>query len=259
MRRDVSRSRAALVERLRIAGRDLEDLADQVDGGELDPITAASLESRYRGEIIRAQEALDGLGEPDQLPPRPPPAGPRRMVVVVVAGMAMALLTIGIVVAGRNAAPSPVAPTAPDPARVTVAELEDALAADPGNVALRLTLGRRYLDAADYVNAMSHFATVAAAGAGPVETAIAEAHMGWMAWVALGDPSTALDLLDSALQRSPGYPEAMLWKGVVLLYGMDDGAAAVPIFEELLVLEGVPAGLRIEIERLRDEAGEARP
>ena len=71
MNRDVSRSRAVLVERLRIAGRDLEDLAAQVAGGELDPITAASLQSRYRDEMARAQEALDRFVEPGQLPPRP--------------------------------------------------------------------------------------------------------------------------------------------------------------------------------------------
>jgi tetratricopeptide (TPR) repeat protein len=141
----------------------------------------------------------------------------------------------------------------------SLAEMEAAVAAQPENNAMRLVLAQMYFDSGDYMNAMNQYSTVTANDPTPQDAATANAHIGWMAWVALDDPETALAFLDAALAADPAYGEATLWKGIVLLYGMEDGPSAVPLFEQVLGLSDLPDALRPEVEALLEEARGGTP
>jgi tetratricopeptide (TPR) repeat protein len=167
--------------------------------------------------------------------------------------VAATVVIVVLATGGDDPPPTTVAaPAATGPA--ALAELEAAVAAQPENNTMRLVLAQRYFDAGDYMNAMNQYSTVTANDPTPADAATANAHIGWMAWVALNDPETALQFLDSALASDPGYGEAVLWKGVVLLYGMEDAAAAVPLFERVLGFPDLPDALRPEVEALLAEA-----
>jgi tetratricopeptide (TPR) repeat protein len=263
--------RSALEERIRLAQQDIEDLQRQVDDGELDEDTAADLEARYRSDLESAEDALKGMPQAKK-PSRPAakqqpaPASsdswwttPR---IMAVAAGAMVLLTVVIVVLatsggdeepGAEGVLTSVDGT-PQPGTGGVAELEAAVAAQPENNAMRLALAGIYFESGDFMNAMNHYSSITGNDPTPADAAIANARIGWMAWAALNDPATALSFLDAAIGLDPAYGEAVLWKGIVLLYGMEDGDAAIPLFERVLELPDLPPELRPDVENMLDEA-----
>jgi cytochrome c-type biogenesis protein CcmH/NrfG len=268
--RDAEIRRSALEQRIRIAEQDLEDLARQVEEGEIDDEAAAGLEEGYRAELEAARAELGELPAPRKRPtpkpkPRaraadaPAPAGPSGRKVLIVAVAALVVLTVSIVLIARSGDPgpaeaSPTIPTDTESLDDTLAQMEAALATQPDNNAMRLALAGIYFENGDYMNAMNHYSTVTASDPTPEQAAVAQARIGWMAWVALNDPETALQFLDAAIEVDPTYGEAKLWKGVVILYGTDDPAAAVPLFEEVLGYPDLPDEIRPEVEAMLEEA-----
>ena len=213
--------RAALEERIRLAEQDLSDLAVQAADGELDPATAAGLESRYRADLEAAREELRGLpgpprpgagGRPAPTRTEPAPAGRSGRTVIWVAAAAMVALTLSIVAiaSGDGAGETASAPTTAPSPDDAIAQMEAAVASQPGNNAMRLALAGIYFEAGDYMNAMNHYSTVTASDPTPEEAALADARIGWMAWVALDDPVTALQFLDAAIALDPALVRLML-------------------------------------------------
>ncbi|MCB2222997.1 MAG: tetratricopeptide repeat protein [Actinobacteria bacterium] len=255
--------RSALEQRIRIAQQDLADLQAQVDDGELDEAAASELEARYRRDLEEARSALAALPKPvAKAKPKGPGKGaaakapaksPWPTVAVVIA--AMVLATVVIVVLATSGDGGPTATTTAAPAASgSLAEMEAAVAAQPDNNAMRLALADMYFESGDFMSAMNHYSTVTASDPTDAEAAVANARIGWMAWAALNDAETALSFLDTAIALDPVYGEAVLWKAIVLLYGMEDGEAAVPLFEEVLGYPDLPDELRPEVERMLDEA-----
>ena len=267
MSKDAGSRRAALEERIRLAEQDLADLAIQVGEGELAQADAAHLENRYRTDLDAALTALNALpaGEKAAAPRKrggdsgrtAPVKAPGRsgLKVLAVAVAAMVVLTIGIVVIAQGGGDDEAtATTAPPASTDSLAELVAAVEAQPDNNPMRLALAGRYFEAGDYMEAMNHYSTVTAGDPTAEEASVANARIGWMAYSALGDPVTALQFLDMAIEQDPLYGEAKLWKGVVLLYGMNDGPAAVPFLEEVLQMTDLPEALRPEVEIMLQEA-----
>ena len=267
MTKDAGSRRAALEERIRLAEQDLADLAVQIEEGELAETDAVRLENRYQADLDAARTALNSLprgekapaprskgGDPGKVAPAGAP-GRSGLKVLVVAVAAMVVLTIGIVVIAQGGAEDEAtATTAPAASTGSLAELVAAVEAQPGNNPMRLALADRYFETGDYMEAMNHYSTITANDPTDGEASVANARIGWMAYSALGDPQTALQFLDMAIEQDPLYGEAKLWKGVVLLYGMDDGPAAVLFFEEVLQMTDLPEALRPEVELMLQEA-----
>jgi len=239
--------RRALEDRVRLAEQDIADLQQQVDDGEIDEETAASLEERYRSDLDDARTGLAGMPKPVKAPQgakaKPAPASSARAsigrtpLIIGAAVAAMVLLTVIIVVlaTGGDDAPNP-----------TAASYDDNTA--------QLAAAQGFFEAGDYMNAMNSYSGVTAGNPSPGDAAIANARIGWMAWVALNDPVTALSFLDASIALDPGYGEAVLWKGVVLLYGMEDGARAAPLLEQVLLFPDLPEELRPDVELMLEEA-----
>jgi len=262
MSKSAGARRAALEERIRLAEQDLADLAVQIEDGELDEDDATGLEERYQADLADARKAMTAMPKRDKAPaveskPAEPAgaAGRSGMKVLAIGAAAMVVLTVGIVViaqGGGDEAPA-AAPTSV-PVTDSLADLVAAVEAQPGNNQMRLALADSYFAAGEYMEAMNHYSTITASDPTPEQASIANARIGWMAYSALNDPDMALQFLDTSISQDPLYGEAKLWKGVVLLYGMDDGPAAAPYFEEVLQMSDLPAELRPEVELMLEEA-----
>ena len=265
--RDLTRRRA-LEERIRLAEQDIADLQQQVDDGELDEATAATLEARYRGDLEAARKALAGLPKPKVAPrgagakqaaAQPAPAKTNRNPLIIgIAAAAMVLVTVVIVVlaTGGEDPPSEAALTSQgtQPGTGTFAEMEAALASQPDNNPMRLALAGLYFDSGDFMSAMNHYSTVTGSDPTPEEASTANARIGWMAFAALNDAETALSFLDAARALDPANNEAVLWTGMVYLYGFADGESAVPYFEQILGLDGLSETTRTDVETMLAEA-----
>ncbi|MCJ7726748.1 MAG: tetratricopeptide repeat protein, partial [Acidimicrobiia bacterium] len=251
------------------AEQDIADLQKQVDDGEIDESTAASLEARYRSDLEAARKTLAGMPKPKPTPrgaaskeavTRPQTAKANRNPLIIgVAAAAMVLMTVIIIViaTGGEDPPAEAVLTSegiPQPGTGSFAEMEAAVAAQPDNNPMRLALAGMYFDSGDFMSAMNHYSAVTANDPTPEESSTANARIGWMAFAALNDPETALTFLDAAIAMDGTNNEAVLWTGMVYLYGFENGAAAIPYFEQILDLNGLSETTRTDVETMLAEA-----
>jgi tetratricopeptide (TPR) repeat protein len=266
--RETDRRRAALEDRVRHAERDLEELARQVEDGEIDEETAARLEDRYRADLDAAEASLGEL--PAERKHRPgreeadEERGPAARALsgrglLALAGV-MVVLTIGIVVLAtrggdEGAGTATTAPAAADLPSTgdPVADMEAAVAAHPDSNEMRLALGGLLFDRGEYLTAMEHYIFVLENEPTTAEESVALTRVGWMAYVT-GQNEAAEDYLRSAIEVDPAYGEAKLFLGVVLLYGNEDPDGAIPLLEEVLTYPDLPEGLRPDVEGMLADA-----
>ncbi len=286
-------ARSAMEARRDHALRDLEELAQQVENGEIDVETAETLEAGYRAELEKAEAALAEMPAPKEAPkpkgrggkPAAKPSGkaspskpktqedeedsaPPRFPVKGLIGMGAAVVVlsvlIGVIVVvggdGEEGMPDSAMPPAtqgqsgvPADPDDPLAQMEATVAANPEVNGMRLALAGTYFERGDYIPAMEHYLAVLENNPTMQEEAISLARVGWMAYVT-GQPETARDYLHAATQLDPAYGEAQLFYGVVLLYGVGDAEAALPVLEGVLQLEDLPETLRPEVENMIADA-----
>jgi cytochrome c-type biogenesis protein CcmH/NrfF len=264
------RGRELLRERLAQAEQDLVELGAQVAAGEVDETTAAALGERYRAETAEARTALADLDGQDSIPPATvAPRGPagRRVLAGAVLGVA-ALVGVGLAVkgalvprpadgyvtgvdvadaaAGSTGAGGAAPADGRDLSKVSDAELEAVVAANPEVTGMRLALAHRYFDRGDYRRAMGHYRLVLERERNPV----ALSHVGWIAFIVGRRPDLAARLLDESLRRSPNDPEALWFLGNVQLSGLNDARAAVATLSRLERLPGLSATERDKVAEL---------
>lgn len=140
------------------------------------------------------------------------------------------------------------ATTSSDP----LAFFRDRVARNPDDVAARLDLAHRYLDANRPQEAIDQY--LAAVRLDP-DNAEANAHLGLLLHFS-GRPGRGLRLVERALDVDPRYPEALFFKGLILLKGLDQPGPAVDALAAYL--EAAPYGSeRATARRLLDEARRA--
>ena len=137
---------------------------------------------------------------------------------------------------------SPAAPSAAgdDP----FAFFEDRVERQPNDVAARLDLAHRYLDAGRIEEALAEYAVVLELDPDDAE---ANAHVGMILYLS-DRPDDAMNSVDRALETAPNYPEALFIRGVIQLCGLDRPNASIASFERYL--EAAPFG----VERGRVQA-----
>jgi hypothetical protein len=130
--------------------------------------------------------------------------------------------------------PSPAVPSAAgdDP----FAFFEDRVERQPNDVAARLDLAHRYLDAGHIEEALAEYAVVLERDPNDAE---ANAHIGMILYLS-DRPESALKTVDRALETAPNYPEALFIRGVIQLCGLDRPNASIASFERYL--EAAPFG-----------------
>ena len=103
---------------------------------------------------------------------------------------------------------------------------------------------------------MEHYLFVLENDPAPAEESHAQTRIGWMAFET-GQYQQAEATLTAALATDPTNIEARWFLGIVLLEGLGDPAGAVPVFEDLLAMQGLPEWLEIEAAAMLDAAREA--
>ncbi|MGH2526214.1 MAG: tetratricopeptide repeat protein [Actinomycetota bacterium] len=158
---------------------------------------------------------------------------PPWVVAVLLVGTVASVVVTGLL---RDAEPE-VSPTAPgvagdDP----FAFFEDRVERQPNDVAARLDLAHRYLDAGRIEEALAEYAVVLERDPDDAE---ANAHVGMILYLS-DRPESALKTVDRALETAPDYPEALFFHGVIQLCGLDRPNASIASFERYL--EAAPFG-----------------
>lgn len=163
---------------------------------------------------------------------------PRRVPAWAVAAL-IAATVIAVVVAtlARDTTPTTQAATPASSADDPLAFFEQRVKDQPDDLAARLDLAHRYLDARMIEESLAEYAVALELDPDDAE---AHAHVGIILYLS-ERPLEALDAVDRALATDPGYPEALFFRGVILLRGLDRPREAIDAFERYL--DAAPFGI----------------
>ena len=243
--------------------RSLADLEEAHASGALDGAGYLRLREQTEGRMARVLRALDRR---DAAPPgnattialEGAPAGggrgsaaePRRVppwaVAVLIGGTVLAVVVASL---ARDAEPQLQAST-PQASDDPLGFFERRVKEHPDDLAARLDLAHRYLDAGMVEDALSEYAVALELDPDDAE---ALAHVGIILYQN-GRPEEALRSVDRALSTDPGYPEGLFIRGVILLRGLDRPEEAISAFETYL--DVAPFG--VERQSAKDLIAEAR-
>jgi tetratricopeptide (TPR) repeat protein len=248
-----------------LARTDLDELAQQVEDGEIDEETASGLRSGYETELAAAEADLAKLGTPPSVKkPRVEKPSTKRAPSerdqqpktgfnsrwLVGAGILIVALVMIIISVQNSSEPESVAGgdfpgtgSATDPC----AEMADAVDQHPGN-ALRLALADCYTESGNAMAALEHFRTVVdSTEATPVEVGRANVGLGYLN-LQIGELTNAAEYMRSALAADATNIEANYFMGMMLVYDLGDPAGGVPYLETALAAPGLPESVVQEIE-----------
>jgi tetratricopeptide (TPR) repeat protein len=261
--------RKHLEERREIAIRDLTELAEQVEAGEIDEATADTLRASYQSEVdaVEAEigalpasnekKAAEAIGRPAGTQTR----STRRAVIGSV--LVIAALSVAIFLAAGDIDSTPATTAAGsggpgdltiDPNSVSNEQLEEVVAQNPNINAMRQALADRYFEQQDYSPALEHYLYIAENDPTPAEEGRALSRIGWMAYVT-GQPEAAEQYVQTSLTVDPTNDEAKLFLGFILLYGRDDAEGALPWLEEVAQIPNLPEAIQTQVQ---DAIAEAR-
>lgn len=224
--------------------RSLRDLDDAHASGAIEDSRYRDLREDTEERMARVLRAIDGRdrrsaaasgpvsegGAGAVALPMPSRAGavPSWAVGALVVATVLAVVTVSL---RRSATPVTTSGSA------TIASSDDPLAFfeqrvldHPDDLAARLDLAHRYLDAGQLKQALAQYDV--ALRLNP-EDAEANAHVGLIEYMA-GRPQDALASVEKALVSAPTYPEALFFRGVILLKGLERPAEAADAFRAYL-------------------------
>lgn len=251
-----------LAERRDQALRDLVELDRQLAAGEVTAADAEDLRARYEADAAAAALALRDL-PPDGARQRRRRSRSERAAYLVAALTAAAAFVLlpqavkdrppGGFVTGNEIGPASRPPTqAPrqDLSAVPDAELEAAVRADPTVTGMRLALADRYTDQRRFDEALVHYGRVLEQDPG---NARATARTGWILFQT-GQPTEAARLVALARRADPLLLEAIWFDANVLLYGLQDPAAALQALADLRARPDLAPAVAQQVAELEAEA-----
>jgi len=257
----------------RRALRHLRDLDEDLALGKLDEEAhkAARAEAEARAvAVLRALEHREGTGEllAGLREVRERPAGetapPSRWQRVAFAGLAVAVVLAGTTLLTRatrdrgaeatiTGADAGAAAQRPDQS-APLSVFEQRVSDHPGDVAARLDLGRRYLDAGKLREATDQYLAAQKLDPGNVD---ANTNLSLLLFRS-GLVEPALRAVNRALATDARYPEALYAKGLIELMGVQDPKAAVKSLQAYL--DAAPFGShRDTVEQLLQFARSGTP
>ncbi len=244
-------------ERIAQAERDLAEIGEQVEAGDIDSETAERLRERYEAERASLHEQLGSesampadAAEPEVVITR------RRLVGAGVLVVAAAVLAFGVVQAvGDGAGVEGVAAEVisgegVNLGDVTNEQMEVVVAENPDIAPMRLALADRYFAEGDFSNALNHYLYVLETL--EVKDPSALANVGWMTYLS-GVPDVAASFVEESLEIQPDGGIAFWYIANIRFLGLGDAAGAKSPLEQLLGYENLPDEIRIEAERLLAE------
>ncbi len=239
----------------------LRDLESARGSGALEEADYLRLRDETEGRMARVLRALEeqprpGVGvsaaEAEGNGGRPRVRSPNRLRWAAIGLVAILALSAALVPAllrsldHRSSTPNDLL------GATSLSYFEQRVRDHPHDVAARLDLAHRYLDAGLLGRAFDEYRAALLLDPRDVD---ALAHIGILLHLS-GKPKPALAAEDRALVVDPTYPEALFFKGVILFKGLDRPAEAIPFLERYL--KGSPYGSEgPEARRLLARAREA--
>ncbi len=235
----------------------IKDLHHELASGELSEAQYQRLMDTYTAQ---AAQVLRRLESGEVAEPPPPASGPRWRVPLIGLGLVGLAAVAGLLLASSMGLRAPGATvtgndqSGVDPRRAT---LERAVQQRPDDPLARIAYARFLLSAGEPVEALRQFD--AAARLDPAN-AEALAYGGWIVFLG-GLADDALARLDAAVARQPDYPDAHFFRGMVLLRGKGDRAAAADELQAYLDLASQSPlseqvrGVLAELEPVPGESG----
>lgn len=223
--------------------RSLADLEEAHASGVLEDADYRRLRGDTESRIARLLRAIDGrrsvrpavatdggavaleVEAPDR-PGRTTGRVPPWAVAILLASTVLAVAVTGLLREAEPAAVESAPATSDDP----FAFFEQRVRDHPNDLAARLDLAHRYLDANRVEEALEEYAVALELDPDDAE---AHAHIGLILY-ASHQPEEALASVDRALETAPGYPEALFIRGAILLRGLDRPAEAIEAFDAYL-------------------------
>jgi len=252
--------------------RSLADLEDAYASGALDGPGYVRFREQTEARMARVLRALDrrgasgpASGEPSAARPsrealdaeadsravRAASTEPRRVpawaVAVLIGGTVLAVVVASL---ARDAEPQTEAASSPQAADDPLAFFEQRVQDQPNDLAARLDLAHRYLDAGMIEESLSEYAVALELDPDDAE---ALAHVGIILFDS-GRPEEALRSVERSLSTDPRYPEALFIQGVILLRGLDRPGEAITAFDTYL--DAAPFG--VERAEAKDMIAQAR-
>jgi tetratricopeptide (TPR) repeat protein len=223
--------------------RSLADLEEAHASGVLEDADYRRLRGDTESRIARLLRAIDGRRSPRpavatdggaialevEAPNRPGRTTgrvPPWAVAILLASTVLAVAVTGLLREAEPVAVESAPATSDDP----FAFFEQRVRDHPNDLAARLDLAHRYLDANRIEEALEEYAVALELDPDDAE---AHAHIGLILY-ASHQPEEALASVDRALETAPGYPEALFIRGAILLRGLDRPEEAIEAFEAYL-------------------------
>lgn len=254
---------ARIADQIAQVDRDLVEVDEQVEAGELDEATAVRLRSAYRVERGELEKQLDGIETTSIVADDAAvPTGrskTRSLVGAGVIGVGVVVIALVAVFSLQERTPAGEATDGvatevleggggSDLASVSLDEMEVVVAQNPDIPGMRIALADRYVDAGNYSKALEHYMVVLNL---EPDDADVLARVGWLTFLA-GEPSLAGPFVERALVIQPDFPQAY-WFLANIRMALDDSLGAIDPLERLLAYE-LPTEIRAEAEALLEEA-----
>lgn len=214
--------------------RSLADLDAEYAAGELTEHRYRDLRDRYTvraAAVLRALERLDGA-PPLATDGQPARRGPRRLGLIAVCASVLAVGGVLLSNALQDRRPGQTITGNAQSMTADLGVLERAAAQRPDDAETQLAYASALLADRQLVDALRAFDT--AARLDPTNP-VPKAYGGWIVFLA-GLTDEALTRLDAAVAVDPAYPDARFFRGMVLLRGRQDEAAALADWREYLRL-----------------------
>jgi len=266
---------ARITDQIAQVDRDLAEIDEQVQLGELDDDTANRLRSAYRSERSSLEDQLASIeasgstaDDGDKVDADGPPARQGRSRRRSIAGTAIvgsAVIAVAVVavfslqertpagemsdgVATEVASDVMEGQTGVDLDSVTAEQMEVVVAQNPDIPGMRIALANRYLEEGNLEGALYHYEI--ALEQEPDEPSTV-AWVGWLTFL-LGDPEGAEPYVVRAIEIEPEYPQAYWFLANIRYESGDLEGTIVPV-EKLLTYE-LPEEVREEAVTMLAEA-----
>ena len=256
---------ARIADQIDQVDRDLAEVDEQVEAGELDEATAERLRSAYRKERAALEDQLSSIDttptdeSPEPSDPKPQTLSRGRAIAgTVIVGIAAVVVTVVAVFSLQERTPAGESTDGVatavledgggrDLSSVGLDEMEGVVAQNPDVPGMRLALADRYVEAGDYSKALGHYMIVLEQ---EPESATALARVGWLTFLS-GEGELAEPFIVRAIALEPDFPQAYWYLANVRIETGSPQGAIEPL-ERLLAYE-LPPEVRAQAEAMLSE------
>ena len=265
---------ARIADQIAQVDRDLAEIDEQVQLGELDDDTADRLRSVYRSERSSLEEQLASIeasasdsdaAEEGDAPTRQGRSRGRSIAGTAIVGAAVIAVAVIAVfslqertpagemsdgVATEVASEVMEGQAAVDLDSVTAEQMEVVVAENPDIPGMRIALANRYLEEGSLEGALFHYEIALEQEPDNPSTV---AWVGWLTFL-MGDPASAEPYVVRAIELEPDYPQAY-WFLANIRYESGNLEGTIVPLEKLLTYE-LPEEIQTEVQAMLTEARE---